>query len=293
MLHPVPGGAAARPFTTHHNTLDMELYLRIAPELYLKRLLIAGMERVFEINRNFRNEGISTQHNPEFTMLEFYQAYATFDDLMALTEEMVSKLVHEMHGSTKLEYQGMVLDFTPPWERITVKDAILQYSNATPDIFTSKERAHAFAAKIGLELPMGFSHGKILIEIFEKTAEHEFIQPTFVTHYPLEVSPLARKSADDPTVVDRFELMVMGREIANAFSELNDPIDQRERFMAQIKEREAGDTEAHLMDSDFLTALEYGMPPAAGEGIGIDRLVMILTDSPSIRDVILFPQLRK
>jgi len=293
MLHPVPGGAAARPFITHHNTLDMELYMRIAPELYLKRLLIGGMERVFEINRNFRNEGISTQHNPEFTMLEFYQAYATYEDLMNLTEEMVSKLVFELCGSMQIEYQGMVLDFAPPWERISVRDAILKYSNATQDIFTDKERAHAFAGKIGLDLPLEFSHGKIIIEIFEKTAESEFVQPTFVTHYPLDVSPLARKNADDPTVVDRFELMVMGREIANAFSELNDPVDQRERFISQIKEREAGDTEAHLMDTDFLTALEYGMPPAAGEGIGIDRLVMILTDSPSIRDVILFPQLRK
>lgn len=293
MLQPLPGGAAARPFITHHNALDMELYLRIAPELYLKRLLVSGMERVFEINRNFRNEGISTRHNPEFTMLEFYQAYATFDDLMSLTEEMISKLIQEIHGSMSIEYQGMVLDFTPPWERITVRDAILRYSNATTDVFTDKEKALALARKLGLEIPEDFSHGKVILEIFEKTAEPEFIQPTFITHYPLEVSPLARKNEDDPMVVDRFELLIMGNEIANAFSELNDPVDQRERFLQQIREREAGDTEAHLMDEDFLKALEYGMPPAAGEGIGIDRLVMILTDSPSIRDVILFPQLRK
>ena len=293
MLQPLPGGAAARPFATHHNALDMELYLRIAPELYLKRLLVAGMERVFEINRNFRNEGISTRHNPEFTMLEFYQGYATYEDLMVLTEEMISKLVADIHGSMSIEYQGMVLDFTPPWERISVRDAIVRYSDARPDIFTDKEKALALASRLGLDIPPAFSHGKVLIEIFEKVAEPEMVQPTFVTHYPLDVSPLARRNAEDPSVVDRFELLVMGNEIANAFSELNDPVDQRERFLAQIKEREAGDTEAHLMDEDFLKALEYGMPPAAGEGIGIDRLVMILTDSPSIRDVILFPQLRK
>ncbi|MBI5344493.1 MAG: lysine--tRNA ligase, partial [Deltaproteobacteria bacterium] len=254
MLQPIPGGAAAKPFTTHHNALDMELYLRIAPELYLKRLIVAGLERVFEINRNFRNEGISTQHNPEFTMLEFYEAYATFEDLMELTEEMISSLVRELHGKTRIEYQGALLDFTPPWERISVKDATLKYSDA---------------------------------------GEDGFIQPTFVTHYPVEVSPLARRNPLDPSVVDRFELLVMGKEIANAFSELNDPVDQRERFMMQIKERAAGDTEAHLMDEDFIRAIEHGMPPAAGEGIGIDRLVMILTDSPSIRDVILFPLLRR
>ena len=293
MLQPIPGGAAARPFITHHNALDMELYMRIAPELYLKRLLVAGLERVFEINRNFRNEGTSTQHNPEFTMLEFYQAYATFTDLMDLTEEMIARLVEEIHGTMKIEYQGTALDFTPPWTRISVKDAILKYSNADEAIFSDKEKARSFAKEMGLEIPGGFSHGKVLIEIFEEAAEKEFVQPTFVTHYPLEVSPLARRNEIDPSVVDRFELLVAGREIANAFSEINDPMDQRERFLSQIKEREAGDTEAHLMDEDFVKALEYGMPPAAGEGIGIDRLVMILSDSPSIRDVILFPLLRK
>ncbi len=292
MLQPIPGGAAARPFKTFHNALGMELFLRIAPELYLKRLLVAGLERVFEINRNFRNEGVSTQHNPEFTMLEFYEAYATYEDLISLTEDMISSLVKTLYNSFKIEYQGTALDFTPPWQRITVRDAILKYSNATEDIFADKEKAYLYSREAGLDVPRELSHGKILQEIFEHSAEHEFIQPTFVTQYPVDISPLSRKNPSNPSVVDRFELLVMGKEIANAFSELNDPIDQRERFLAQIKEREAGDTEAHLMDEDFLKAIEYGMPPAAGEGIGIDRLTMILTNSPSIRDVILFPQLK-
>ncbi len=292
MLQQIPGGAAARPFKTYHNALGMELFMRIAPELYLKRLIVAGLERVFEINRNFRNEGISTQHNPEFTMLEFYQAYATFEDLMDLTEEMVSSLVQKVCGATTITYQGTELNFAPPWRRVSVKDAILEHSAADKEIFKDKAEALRFAASIGIELSEKFSHDKIIIEIFESVAEPKFIQPTFVTHYPLEVSPLARKNDEDPSVVDRFELMVAGREIANAFSELNDPVDQRERFTAQIAEREAGDDEAHHMDEDYLRALEYGMPPTAGEGIGIDRLVMLLTDSASIRDVILFPQLR-
>jgi lysyl-tRNA synthetase class 2 len=270
----------------------MDLFMRIAPELYLKRLVVAGLERVFEINRNFRNEGISTQHNPEFTMLEFYEAFATFEDLMALTEDMISGLVQEVRGGTKIEYQSVELDFTPPWQRITVKEAILKYSDAGVEIFTEREKAVGFAESLGLEIPKGLIHDKVIIEIFEKVAEHELVQPTFVTHYPTGVSPLARKSSSDPRTVDRFELLIAGREIANAFSELNDPVDQRERFMDQVREREAGDEEAQQMDEDFLRALEYGMPPAAGEGIGVDRLVMILTDSPSIRDVILFPQLR-
>ena len=293
MLQPIPGGAAARPFKTFHNALQMELFMRIAPELYLKRLIVAGLERVFEINRNFRNEGISTMHNPEFTMLEFYQAYATFEDLMDLTEELISKLCLEINGTMKIDYQGTEIDFTPPWTRISVYDAIRQHSSAPEEIFTDKDRAHAFSKEIGLTIPEGFSHGKILIEIFESVAEHRFIQPTFMTLYPLDVSPLSRKNAADQTIVDRFELLVAGREIANAFSELNDPIDQRERFVAQLREKAAGDTEAHEMDEDFVRALEYGMPPTAGEGIGIDRLVMLMTNSPSIRDVILFPQLRK
>lgn len=293
MLQPIPGGAAAKPFKTYHNALGMELYMRIAPELYLKRLVVGGFERVFEINRNFRNEGISTQHNPEFTMLEFYQSYATYEDLMSLTEEMISSIVEEIFGTKKIEYQGTELDFTAPWTRITVKEAILKFSNADESIFTDKAKAFKYSEEIGLSVPEGLSHGKILIEIFEKVAEHRFIQPTFVTQYPLDVSPLSRKNEKDPTLVDRFELLVMGKEIANAFSELNDPVDQKERFVNQLKERAAGDTEAHEMDEDYVRALEYGMPPTAGEGIGIDRLVMLLTNSPSIRDVILFPQLRK
>lgn len=293
MLHPVAGGAAAKPFTTHHNALDMELYMRIAPELYLKRLLVAGFERVFEINRNFRNEGTSTQHNPEFTMLEFYQAYATFEDLMDLTEEMISSLVFRVKGSMKMNYQGTPLDFTPPWTRISVKEAVLKFSNAGEDVFADKGAALSFAKGLGLHVPEGLSHGKVIIEIFEKVAEPMFVQPTFVTHYPIDVSPLARKNAKDQSVVDRFELLVAGREIANAFSELNDPLDQKERFLKQIEEKAHGDLEAHPMDEDYVRALEYGMPPAAGEGIGIDRLVMLLTDSPSIRDVILFPLLRR
>ncbi|HXI10281.1 MAG TPA: lysine--tRNA ligase [Thermodesulfobacteriota bacterium] len=293
MLQPIPGGAAAKPFKTFHNALGMELYMRIAPELYLKRLIVGGLERVFEINRNFRNEGISTRHNPEFTMLEFYQAYATYEDLMDLTEELISSLVEEIHGTKKITYQGTALDFTPPWTRITVRDAVLKYSNASEEIFADKAKALAFSRELGLDIPEGFSHGKVILEIFEKTAEPMFVQPTFVTQYPLDVSPLSRKNEQDPGVVDRFELLVDGKEIANAFSELNDPVDQKGRFEDQLRERAAGDTEAHEMDSDFVKALEYGMPPTAGEGIGIDRLVMLLTDSPSIRDVILFPQLRK
>ncbi len=293
MLQPIAGGAAAKPFKTFHNALGMELCLRIAPELYLKRLVVGGLERVFEINRNFRNEGISTQHNPEFTMLEFYQSYATYEDLMDLTEEMISSLVQEVHGAKKIDYQGTALDFTPPWQRITVKEAVLEYSKAPEEIFTDRDRALKFSKELGLNIPEGLSHGKIITEIFEAAAEHRFIQPTFVTQYPVDVSPLSRKNEKDPSLVDRFELLVMGREIANAFSELNDPVDQKERFLSQLKEKAAGDVEAHEMDEDFVKALEYGMPPTAGEGIGIDRLVMILTNSPSIRDVILFPQLKR
>lgn len=294
MLQPIAGGAAAKPFKTFHNALGMELFMRIAPELYLKRLIVAGFERVFEINRNFRNEGISTQHNPEFTMLEFYQAYATFEDLMDLTEEMISGLVKKLNnGSMKLAYQGTEIDFTPDWKRVTVRDAILENSDAGEEIFNDKGLALKFSKKIGLEIPEALSHGKIITEIFEAVAEHKYIQPTFVTHYPLDVSPLSRKNKDNPGLVDRFELLINGREIANAFSELNDPIDQKERFIKQVEEKNAGDAEAHPYDEDFINALEYGMPPTAGEGIGIDRLVMLLTDSPSIRDVILFPLLRK
>lgn len=293
MMQPIPGGAVARPFATHHNALGIDLYLRIAPELYLKRLVIGGFERVYEINRNFRNEGVSTQHNPEFTMLEFYQAYATYEDMMALTEEMIVHIVRELFGRLQVEYQGILLDFTPPWKRMTFKEAIMVCSKCVhEDIFEKKESALDYTRSLGLELPDGTSHGRILAEIFEEVAEPRLIQPTFITHYPVDVSPLARRNEEDPTVVDRFELLIMGKEIANAFSELNDPIEQRERFLQQLKEREAGVEEAHAMDDDFLRALEYGMPSAGGAGIGIDRLVMLLTNSASIRDVILFPQLR-
>ncbi len=292
MMQKIPGGAAARPFVTHHNVLGRDLYLRIAPELYLKRLLVGGFERVFEINRNFRNEGVSTQHNPEFTMLEFYQAYATYEDFMAFTEEMISSMAQKILGTTKIEYQGTAIDLTPPWRRITVKEAVLKYSDAGEEIFEDKAKALDFSKRLGLKVQEGLSHGKVIAEIFEEVAEPRLVQPTFVTHYPVDVSPLSRRNAEDPTVVDRFELLIYGREIANAFSELNDPIDQRERFIQQLREKAAGDEEAHPMDEDFLRALEYGMPPAAGEGIGIDRLVMLLTDSPSIRDVILFPLLK-
>ena len=295
MMQHIAGGAAAKPFITHHNALGQDLYLRIAPELYLKRLVIGGFERVFEINRNFRNEGISTQHNPEFTMLEFYQAYATFEDLMDLTEEMISGIAKEVCGSMKVSYQGAEIDFTPPWKRISVKEAVLEYSDAGEEVFADRDKALAYLRKINPALGKEWdklSHGKIIAEIFEETAEPKFMEPTFVTHYPVDVSPLARRNESDPTVVDRFELLVAGREIANAFSELNDPIDQRGRFEAQVSEREGGDDEAHEMDEDFLKAIEYGMPPTAGEGIGIDRLVMLLTDSASIRDVILFPHLK-
>ena len=293
MMQPLAGGAAAKPFVTHHNALSRDLYLRIAPELYLKRLVIGGMERVFEINRNFRNEGISTQHNPEFTMLEFYQSYADFNDLMELTEELISSIVAKLHSTMKISYQGEEIDFSAPWRRISVREAVLEYSGATEEILSERASALAFAASIGIELPEATSLGKIIAEIFEATAEDKFHNPTFVTHYPVEVSPLARRNADDPSVTDRFELIVAGREIANAFSELNDPVDQRERFEAQARERAAGDEEAQPMDEDFLQAIEYGLPPTAGEGIGIDRLVMLLTDSPSIRDVILFPHMRE
>ena len=293
MMQLIPGGAAARPFVTHHNALGCDLYLRIAPELYLKRLVVGGFERVFEINRNFRNEGISTRHNPEFTMLEFYQSYATFEDLMNLTEEMISSIALKIHGTMKIPYEGNTIDLTPPWTRISVKEAVIKYGNVNEEVFNDRDKAFSVLKKLNPEAPSYLSHGKIISEIFEKVAEPKFFNPTFVTHYPTDVSPLSRKNALDPGVTDRFELLVAGREIANAFSEINDPIDQRERFEQQVREREAGDEEAQPMDEDFLRALEYGMPPTAGEGIGIDRLVMLLTDSPSIRDVILFPLLRE
>ncbi len=292
MMQPIPGGATARPFKTHHNTLDMDLYLRVAPELYLKRLVVGGLERVFEVNRNFRNEGISTQHNPEFTMLEFYQAYATYRDLMDLTEAMFSSLVKEIKGGTSLDYQGKSLDFQPPWRRLTIEEGLTAYGGLKEEDLKDREKVLAYGKNAGLELKGDEPLGKVWVNLFEKIAEPNLIQPTFVTEYPIEDSPLARRNDQKPEFVDRFELYIFGREIANAFSELNDPQDQKARFLEQAKAKARGDEEAGLMDEDYVRALEYGMPPAAGEGIGVDRLVMLLTDSPSIRDVILFPQMR-
>jgi len=293
MMQPMAGGAMAKPFKTHHNALGQDLYLRIAPELYLKRLVVGGMERVFELNRNFRNEGVSTLHNPEFTMMEFYMAYATYEDLMTLTEELISSLVREIFGTLKISYQGTELDFTPPWRRVSVKEALVRYVGLDPAALEDREKALREAETRGVHVEDKEPLGKVLMAIFDEVVEGTLIQPTFVTHYPLEVSPLSRKNSKDPGIVDRFELYIHGREIANAFSELNDPADQKNRFLMQLEQREAGDEEAHGMDEDYITALEYGMPPTAGEGIGIDRLVMLLTDSPSIRDVILFPHMRR
>jgi lysyl-tRNA synthetase class 2 len=293
MMHQIPGGATARPFITHHNALDMQLYLRIAPELYLKRLVVGGMDRVFEINRNFRNEGISVRHNPEFTMMEFYQAYATYEDLMDFTEELFCHVAQEVLGTLNFTNQGLEISFQRPWKRLTVREAILEYGDIDQKHLDDRELAFAYARSIGLDLPPDIGYGKLIMEIFEEVAEHKLIQPTFITAYPTEVSPLSRKNDHNPDLVDRFELIICGREIANAFSELNDPVDQKERFLSQVAEKDKGDEEAHYMDEDYVRALEYGLPPTAGEGIGIDRLVMLLTDSASIRDVILFPQLRK
>jgi lysyl-tRNA synthetase class 2 len=293
MMQPIPGGATAKPFITHHNALDMQLYMRIAPELYLKRLVVGGFDRVFEINRNFRNEGISVRHNPEFTMMEFYQAYATFTDLMDFTEEMLCHVTQELLGTLDFTYQGEAISFKRPWKRLTVIEAILEYGDIDPRALADRDLAYAYAQKLGLDLPPDVGYGKLITEIFEEVAEAKLIQPTFITAYPTEVSPLSRKNDADPNIVDRFEFFCAGREMANAFSELNDPVDQKERFLAQVAAKAKGDEEAHYMDEDYIRALEYGMPPTAGEGIGIDRLVMLLTDSPSIRDVILFPQLRK
>lgn len=293
MMQVIPGGATARPFVTHHNALNMDMYLRIAPELYLKRLVVGGFERVFEINRNFRNEGLSTRHNPEFTMIEFYQAYADYNDLMNLTEDMLRSVAQEVLGTTTISYQGSEYDFGQPFARLSVFDACLKYNpELTAEQLSDKDQATAFAKKLGIDVKSIWGLGKIQIEIFEETAEHKLDQPTFITEYPTEVSPLARRSDSDPFVTERFEFFVGGRELANGFSELNDAEDQAERFMAQVAEKDAGDDEAMHYDADFIAALEYGLPPTAGEGIGIDRLVMLFTDSPSIRDVLLFPHMR-
>ena len=293
MLQVIPGGATARPFITHHNSLDLDMYLRIAPELYLKRLVVGGFERVFEINRNFRNEGLSTRHNPEFTMLEFYQAYADHNDLMNLTEDMLRTLARDVLGTTEIPYQDDVYDFGKPFARLSVFDSILQYNDDIDAATLADEQgARGIAERLGIAVKDGWGLGKVQIEIFEKTVEHRLKDPTFITDYPTEVSPLARRKDDDPFVTERFEFFVGGREIANGFSELNDAEDQAERFRAQVAEKEAGDDEAMFYDEDYITALEHGLPPTAGEGIGIDRLVMLFTNSPSIRDVILFPHMR-
>ena len=292
MMQPLAGGATAKPFVTHHNTLKMDLFLRIATELYLKRLVVGGFERVFEINRNFRNEGISIQHNPEFTMMEFYQAYATYEDLMDLTEDLICHVAEKVVGGLRFKYGERDIDLTRPWKRLTVRDAVLEYGTITENEIDDREQLLAYAKRLGLELDKNIGYGKLLTEVFDEVAEPSLWQPTFITEYPTEVSPLSRKNDDNPDVVDRFELFIVGRELANAFSELNDPDDQRDRFAKQLAEKEAGDEEAHAMDEDYLRALEYGLPPTAGEGIGIDRLVMLLTNAQSIRDVILFPQLR-
>lgn len=292
MMQAIPGGATAKPFHTYHNALNMDLYLRIAPELYLKRLLVGGFERVFEINRNFRNEGLSTRHNPEFTMLEFYQAYATYEDLIALTEEMISSICRQVNGSMKISYQGSEVDLTPPWQVLTMDEALMQVGGVDQDILADDARIMVLAKEKGIQLEDQAGPGKAKTELFELLVEEKLINPTFITSYPTEVSPLARKNEKDPTVTDRFELFITGRELANGFSELNDPIDQLARFEKQIAERGEDDEIHPELDADYIRALEYGMPSAAGEGIGIDRLVMLLADAPSIRDVILFPHLK-
>jgi lysyl-tRNA synthetase class 2 len=293
MMHPIPGGAAARPFVTHHNALDLQMYLRIAPELYLKRLVVGGLERVYEINRNFRNEGVSTRHNPEFTMLEFYWAYADVNDLMDLTEALFRELALAVTGSTTVQYQGQSLDFGQPFERLSIEDAVRRYNPglADADLWDAAVLRAACAAR-EVHTEPSWGEGKLLTELYEATVEKQLIQPTFMTAYPIEVSPLSRRNDADPRITDRFELIIAGNEIANGFSELNDPEDQAERFRAQGAAKDAGDVEAMQFDADYVRALEYGMPPTAGEGIGIDRLAMLLTDSPSIRDVLLFPYMR-
>lgn len=292
MMQPIPGGATARPFETFHHALNRQLYLRIAPELYLKRLLVGGFDRVFEINRNFRNEGVSTQHNPEFTMLEFYQAYSTYEDLMSITEEMLSGLALEITGNHIVPYGDLELDLTPPWKRMSVREALLAYAGLSPELIDDRNAVFIKAVQTGLEVSKDDSLGKLWMALFDELVEERLWGPIFIHKYPVAVSPLARRNDEDPTVTDRFELYMCGREMANAFTELTDPIDQRSRFEEQVQARESGDEEAHFLDEDFLRALEYGMPPAAGEGIGIDRLVMLLTNSQSIREVILFPHMR-
>ena len=293
MMHSIPGGATARPFITHHNTLDMPLYLRVAPELFLKRLVVGGFERVFEINRNFRNEGLSTRHNPEFTMLEFYQAYADYQDLMHLTDELLAMLATNVLGSRQFAYQGIELDLGKPALRLSMEESLVRFGGVAEASASNESDLRDLLAKAGVDLQDDWGLGRLQMEMFEARVEAQLEQPTYITEYPAEVSPLARRNDENPAITDRFELFIGGREYANGFSELNDPIDQAERFQAQAALKSAGDHEAMHFDEDYITALEYGLPPTAGEGVGIDRLVMLLTDSPSIRDVLLFPLMRK
>ena len=294
MMHPIPGGAVARPFVTHHNALDRDLYLRIAPELYLKRLVVGGFDRIFEINRCFRNEGVSTQHNPEFTMLELYMAYCTAEDIMNLTEDMIFQITLEVKGSNVMDYQGKEYDVSKPFQRVTLEDSVLAHNpNLDVKLLRDKDYLTKACADLGIEVRTNYGSGKLLLEIFEKTVEQNLAQPTFITDYPKEVSPLSRGNDEDPWLVDRFEFFVAGRELANGFQELNDPDEQAERFNLQVQQRESGDDEAMVYDEDYIQALEYGLPPTGGLGVGIDRLVMFLTDSPSIRDVLLFPQMKE
>ena len=294
MMQTIAGGAEARPFITHHNALDINLYLRIAPELYLKRLLVGGFEKVYEINRNFRNEGISTKHNPEFTMLELYQAYADYHVMMDLTEELVSTVAAEVMGTTKIEYEGTIIDLSPGWTRVPMLEAVKLHSGLDFNMIKGDAEARSAAKQVqlGIELDGADTWSSVLNKVFDEVVEPKLIQPTFIMDYPVEISPLAKRKAENPDLTDRFELFIYGREMANAFSELNDPIDQRGRFLKQVEKRKAGDDEAHMMDEDYINALEYGMPPAGGMGIGIDRLVMLLTSSSSIRDVLLFPLMK-
>ncbi|MFP4660631.1 MAG: lysine--tRNA ligase [Halanaerobiales bacterium] len=292
MMHPIPGGTSARPFITHHNTLDMDLYMRIAPELYLKRLIVGGFEKVFELNRNFRNEGMSFKHNPEFTMMELYQANADYYDMMELMENMVAHVAEEVLGSTKINYQGEEIDLAPPWRRLTMVEAVKEYTAVDFEEITSDQEAVDAAKNIGIKVEEGTPKGYVLNHVFEERVEGKLIQPTFIMNYPIEISPLATKMDEDPDYTYRFEPFIYGWELGNAFTELIDPVDQKQRFEEQVKQRAAGDDEAHMMDEDYVRALEYGMPPTGGLGVGVDRMVMLLTDSPSIRDVILFPTMR-
>jgi lysyl-tRNA synthetase class 2 len=292
ILNTIQGGASAKPFITHHNTLDMDMFLRIAPELYLKRLIVGGMEKVYEMGRMFRNEGMSIKHNPEFTMMEVYEAYNDYKGMMELTENLISTVAQEVLGTTKVTYQGQEIDLTPPWNRITMREAIMKYSGIDFDKVESAEEARRLAREKNIAVDENLSKGEVMNVMFEELVEENLIQPTFIIDYPVEISPLTKRKPDNPELTERFELFITGRELANAYSELNDPIDQKERFLAQVKKREAGDDEASMMDNDYINALEYGLPPTGGLGIGIDRLIMLLTDSYSIRDILLFPTMK-